>query len=272
MNKSVTFCKYLLLLLLLLLPFVAVTANATSKSDLAKEKRWKEQIVPDMMVGEAIKLKADGVEFLGLYAEPTTEKLKGAVILLHGMGVHPAWPDVIEPLRMQLPDLGWHTLSLQMPILGNEAEEKDYPPLFSEVPARIQAGVDFLKSKGIKNIIISGHSTGATMAFYYLATTRDPVVSTFAILSCGAGIANDEQSDTLKNFKNIHGINIIDVYGSNDTEKVLSALKQRKQLGSKYHGKRYQYLEIVGAGHFYREKQDDLINQLSAVLDENITQ
>ncbi|WP_455221686.1 DUF3530 family protein [Kaarinaea lacus] len=268
MNKPVTFCKYLLLLL----PFVAVTANATSKSDLAKEKRWEEQIVPSMMVGEAIKLKADGVEFLGLYTEPTTGKPKGAVILLHGMGVHPAWPDVIEPLRMQLPDLGWHTLSLQMPVLANEAEEKDYPPLFSEVPARIQAGVDFLKSKGINNIVISGHSTGATMAFYYLATTRDPVVNTFAILSCGTGIANDDRSNTLENFKSIQSINIIDVYGSNDTKKVLGALKQRKELASKLHGDRYQYLQINGAGHFYREKQDELVSQLSSWLDKNVVQ
>jgi len=272
MKKSVTFCKYLLLLLLLLLPLVAVTASATSKSDLAKERRWEEQIVPSMMVGEAIKLKADDVEFLGLYSESTTEKPKGAVILLHGMGVHPAWPDVIEPLRMQLPDLGWHTLSLQMPILGNEAEEKDYPPLFSEVPARIQAGVDFLKSKGINNIVISGHSTGATMAFYYLATKRDPAVSTFAILSCGTGIANDGRSDTLQNFKNIHGVNIIDVYGSNDTKKVLGALKQRKQLGSQLYGNRYQIMEINGAGHFYREKQDELTSQLSAWLNKNVVQ
>lgn len=125
--------KYLLLIPLLF----AFTANAASKSDFAKEKRWEEQIVPSIMVGEEVKLTADGVEFLALYAEPTTEQQKGGVILLHGIGVHPAWPDVIEPLRMELPEYGWHTLSLQMPILGNEAENKDYAPLFAEVPARI---------------------------------------------------------------------------------------------------------------------------------------
>lgn len=268
MNNALRSCKYLLLLL----PCVIVTVHAASKSDLAKEKRWEEQIVPSLMVGEAIKLKADSVEFLGLYAEPSTGQSKGAVILLHGMGVHPAWPDVIEPLRMELPDHGWHTLSLQMPILDNEAEEKDYPPLFTEVPARIQAGVDYLKSKGISNIVVSGHSTGATMAFYYLATQKDPAVKTFAILSCGTGVAKDARSNTIENFKRIQNVNIVDVYGSEDTQKVLGALTQRKSIGPEIHGTRYQNLKINGAGHFYREKQNELINQLSAMLDKNIAQ
>ena len=267
MNKLLTFFKHLLLLSAFLFAF---NTNAASQSDLAKEKRWEEQILPSLMVGEAVKLKAGGVEFLGLYAEPATEKAKGAVILLHGMGVHPAWPDVIEPLRMELPEHGWHTLSLQMPILDNEAEEKDYSPLFPEVPFRIQAGVDYLKSKGISNIVISGHSTGATMAFYYLATTRDPAVKTFAILSCGTGIQKDARSNTLENFKKIQGVNIVDVYGSEDTKKVLSALTQRKSLAPEIHGMRYQILKINGAGHFYRERQGELVNQLSALLDRNI--
>jgi len=268
MNSSLALIKGLLVVLLM----SAFSVNAASKSDLAKEKRWEEQIVPSLMVGKAIKLKADSVEFLGLYAEPSSDHSKGAVILLHGIGVHPAWPDVIEPLRMQLPDLGWHTLSLQMPILNNEAEEKDYPPLFSEVPARIQAGVDFLKSIGVRNIVISGHSTGATMAFYYLAKKKDPSVKAFVILSSGSGIAGDVRSDNLANFKKMQGINIVDVYGSDDHKKVIGALRQRKMVAPKIHGSHYQYMKIDGAGHFYRDQQEELLNQLSSYLDKSVAQ
>jgi len=108
---------------LLLLFTVPVAAGAASLSDRAKEARWERQIAPDLMVGDAVKLKAAGVEFLALYAAPSAKESKGAVIILHGNGVHPAWPDVIEPLRTQLPEHGWHTLSLQMPILQNGAKE-----------------------------------------------------------------------------------------------------------------------------------------------------
>jgi pimeloyl-ACP methyl ester carboxylesterase len=257
------------LLFSMLLLFVG-NANAGGKSDLAKEKRWEEQIVPSLMVGEDIKLKADGVEFLALYAEPTTEQSKGAVILIHGRGAHPAWPDVIEPLRMQLPDYGWHTLSLQMPVLKNEAEDKDYPPLFPEVPARVQAGVDFLKSKGIRNIVISGHSTGAVMASYYLATIKDPAVKVFAIVSGGFGVPKDTYMDSMENFKKLKNVDILDIYGSEDRKMVLKVVSKRKMVGPKLFGSRYHDIKIEGAGHFYRERTDQLLNQLKSWLDKDL--
>jgi dienelactone hydrolase len=240
-------------------------------SDIAKEKRWEEQIVPGLVVGEAVKLKADGTEFLALHTVPTVDDSKGAVILLHGMGVHPAWPEVIEPLRMILPDYGWHTLSLQMPILNNEAEEKDYLPLFSEVPLRVQAGVDYLKRQGIRNIVVSGHSTGATMAAYYLVTNKDPVVKAFAILSGGSGIPGDIRANSLANFRKIKDINIVDIRGGNDAEKVISALTLRKKIAPGIYGSRYQNLVIDGANHLYRDREDKLADQLNSYLDKNVT-
>jgi pimeloyl-ACP methyl ester carboxylesterase len=266
-SYTARYAQYMLLISLL----YAFTANAASKSDLAKEKRWEEQIVPSILVGEAITLTADDVEFLGLYAEPATEQEKGAVILLHGIGVHPAWPDVIEPLRMELPDYGWHTLSLQMPILGNEAESKDYAPLFPEVPARIQAGVDFLKSKGIRNIVLAGHSLGSTMGSYYLALKKDPEVRVFAILSGGPGVPGDARMDSLANFQKITDVAILDVYGSEDREFVLDAVSARKKLSADMPGSRYQPLEIDGAGHFYQKKQQELVTGISNGLDDIVT-
>jgi len=252
--------------LIFLLACLAATASAASKSDLAKEKRWEGQIVDSLMVGDAIKLKANNVEFLGLYAEPTTEKTKGAVIILHGIGVHPAWPDVIDPIRMQLPDLGWYTLSLQMPILGNEATDKDYTPLFPEVPARIQAGVDFLKSQGIKNIVISGHSLGTTMASCYLANHRDPAVKEFVSISGGFGVPKDKLADNNENFVHMQGVRILDIYGGEDRKPVLEAVKERGKAMSKIHKADYRQIKIPGANHFYNQKQDELVTVLNREL------
>lgn len=252
--------------LILMLSSVLLTTQAASKSDLAKEKRWEAQIVDSLIVGEDIKLKANDVEFLGLYAEPATDNSKGAVIILHGVGVHPAWPDVIEPLRMQLPDHGWHTLSLQMPVLGNEAKEPEYSSLFPEVPARINAAIAFLKNKGIKNIVLSGHSMGALMASYYLSTQKAPSIKAFVSVSGGFGLPQAPFMDSMKNFKKIKNINIIDIFGSEDIKRVLKSIKTRNAIGNKNHKGHYQQLIIKGANHFYLGKQDDLVNGLNKRL------
>lgn len=253
-------------LLIVIIAIFAMTAQAASKSDLAKEKRWKNQIVDSLIVGESIKLKANDVKFLGLYTEPATEYEKGAVIILHGIGVHPAWPEVINPLRIELPDLGWHTLSLQMPILKNGANPEEYNPLFPEVPARIKAGIAFLKSKGIKNIILSGHSMGAVMASYYLSTQNDPSIKTFVIISSDIGMPQESYMNSLNHFKKIKNINIVDVYGSDDDRRVLDSLVIRKPMGKKLFNEKYQHLKIKGANHFYRNKQNDLVNGLNIRL------
>jgi pimeloyl-ACP methyl ester carboxylesterase len=244
-------------------------ATAASKSDLAKEKRWEEQIVPSILVGEDVKLKAGDVEFLALYAEPATDEVKGGLLILHGIGVHPAWPDVIDPIRMAFPDKGWHTLSLQMPILKNEAEDKDYPPLFDEVPGRIQAGIDYLKNKGVNTIIIVGHSLGVTMANYYLATKPDSAVKAIVSAASGPGYPPDKRMDSLANFKKVK-LPYVDIYGTEDSKRVTNAAQARAEAAKQMNKKDYTLIKVPGANHFYAGKQQELIQVIDDWLTKNI--
>ncbi|MGW8247617.1 MAG: alpha/beta fold hydrolase [Acidiferrobacterales bacterium] len=259
---------FYMLLIAPLFALMSMSVQAASLSDRAKEKRWEQQIVPDIMVGNAIKLNASGVEFLGLYTPPANGKSRGAVIILHGNGVHPAWPAVIEPLRTELPEHGWHTLSLQMPILPNGAVDKDYVPLFPEVPARIQAGVDFLKKKGIKHIVLTGHSLGTTMATYYLADARDPVVDTFVLVSGGPGVITDKRMNEIKNLGRVHGVSVLDIYGTEDFPYVIDSVIKRKTLDLAKHGNRYTSFAIKGADHFYRDVEPALVQKFVQWIDQ----
>ena len=84
-------------------------------SDLAKEKRWADQVVDAILDGEAIWLNDGKSEFLGIYTEAEENKDR-AVIVIHGTGIHPDWPQVVQPLRVGLTEHNWNTLSIQMPV------------------------------------------------------------------------------------------------------------------------------------------------------------
>ena len=88
---------------------------------------------------------------------------KVAVILAHGRGQHPTW-DVVDPLRKGIhKELGYHTLSLQMPT--GSGGWKSYEDYFPDAYKRIQSAIDFLrKEKKVEKIYLMGHSMGSLEA------------------------------------------------------------------------------------------------------------
>ena len=53
-------------------------------------------------------------------------------MVVHGLGIHPNWAQVIQPLRVALSEKSWHTLSMQMPVLANDKEASEYMPLLKQ--------------------------------------------------------------------------------------------------------------------------------------------
>lgn len=243
----------------LVLSFFAIGVQA---SDLAKEKRWADQIVDEIMTGDAVWLNADGRKFLGIYTESSTTKNYGAAIILHGVGVHPDWAEVIHPLRTRLPEKGWHTLSLQMPILPNDANVKEYVPLFPEIIPRINAAVTFLKKKGVNKIMLVGHSMGATMAGYYVANNKDESIRKLVAIGATGTSFKDPKLDYIQSLKKIR-IPVLDVSGSEDLADVIRTKKLKAETAKAAGNKRYQQIEISGANHFLVGKETQLIKEVS---------
>ncbi|GMR21556.1 MAG: hypothetical protein BMS9Abin36_2158 [Gammaproteobacteria bacterium] len=242
----------------LILLVTTVFSLHAQASDVAKEKRWAEQIVDSIMTGDAQWLQADGHKFLSIYTPATTDKTIGGAIVIHGIGVHPNWADVVLPLRTRLPDRGWHTLSLQMPVLRNEADYKDYKPLFPEIAPRINAGIDFLKAKGITNIVIIGHSMGATMAAYYVANTERPEVKALVSIGATGLMFKDSKLDIVQSLKKIK-TPILDLSGSDDLPGVLKTKTLKANTAKAAGNKHYQQIEIQGANHFLVGKEDETV-------------
>lgn len=255
------------LFLLLNITFLPVFSSFSLASDLAKEKRWAEQITDSLMTGEAIWLQDGKIRFLSLYTESAKPKTLGGIIVVHGIGVHPNWPDVVQPLRTELPEFGWATLSIQMPILENSATDKDYVPLLKEVNGRFKAAVDYFKTKNIKNIVILAHSMGTTMANVYLSAKPDKTIRAYIAISMSSN-PKIKELNNIKNLSKIKNLPILDIYGSQDLDSVVRYSKQRLTVGTKYN-KRYKQRMLKGADHFYLNNNQQLVKIIRIWLAKN---
>jgi len=252
--KPIITINYLLLMISLFL------SPMLQASDTAKEKRWADQIVDDIMVGEAEWLNAGAHKFLGIYTKNTTSKTLGGVIVLHGIGIHPNWMDVVQPLRSDLPDQGWHTIAVQMPILKNEAKSEDYVPLFPEVMPRINAAIAFMKSKGIKNIVVVGHSLGSSMGAYFMAQNKDDSVK--ALVAVSVSGTKDNEPWYLHSLKKIKSP-VLDIYGSDDLPEVLSATLNKAATAKAAGNAHYDQFMVKDADHFFKGKNRGLVKHVA---------
>lgn len=73
------------------------------------------------------KLKALEEEFLAFWLPAADPKPKGTLILLPGAGETPDWPRVIGPIRRELPQYAWHTLSVTLPELDSGIPNRPKP-------------------------------------------------------------------------------------------------------------------------------------------------
>lgn len=239
--------------LLLLAVALGAPVYATN-SDVAKEKRWAEQVIDGLLDGDELWLDdGSGHEFLGILTEGDTESGR-AVILVHGIGVHPNWPDVIFPLREALLEAEITSLSIQMPILPNDAEPTAYKPLFDEAPSRFSAALKYLKENGYRQVTIVAHSMGTSMSAVYLTSTRDHGIDSFVSIGMGPGLYTSNNIELLKRID----VDIFDLYGSQDLEPVVTNADRRAASANSREGVKFRQIEVAGAGHFFQGHEDTL--------------
>ena len=178
-----------------------------------------------------------------------------ALILCHGRGQHPTGA-VVDPLRKGIhKQLGYHTVSLQMPAPGGNW--RSYAEHFPDAYARITATVKVLQKKGIKRIYLMGHSMGSRMTTAYLANTENHGIHGFI----GVGIRNGG-GDPLDSASNLESVNIpvVDIYGDGGDGRDANHAERREELASDT----YKMVFISGAGHRFSDHENEMIK---AVVD-----
>lgn len=230
---------------------LAVTP-AFAASDYAREARWADEITPAILVGDPVRLtQKNGHRVLALYAPAAGAG--PAVVLAHGIGVHPDW-GLIGSLRQRLPDLGYATLSVQMPVLAADAQPEAYAATFPEAEERLQLAVDYLKAQGHAPVALVSHSLGSRMSLSFMR--RHPAdVERWAALGMGAADASYE------------GVRapVLDLYGARDLPPVLAgAARRRASLEGRPGSKQ---LVIPAADHFFADREDEMIDAVKRFLD-----
>ncbi|MFK8068031.1 MAG: DUF3530 family protein [Gammaproteobacteria bacterium] len=155
------------------------------------ESEISTQIEKALTTGEAIWLGEEGANFLGLYKSNSFKETLGGILFLHDMGSNSDWPNLIKPLRLAFPKKGWDTLSIQLPMVNVDAEKTAYLSHFDEAVSRTNAGIEFLKQKGLTSIVILGHGMGSIVAIFDLNKNPQELVKGLIAMSLSG-------SDTIK--------------------------------------------------------------------------
>jgi pimeloyl-ACP methyl ester carboxylesterase len=223
---------------------------AVGGADYAREKKWADEVVPGLVVGDPVYLQTPRGhhKFLTLFTPAAgTDR---AAIVVHGLGIHPDW-GMVGTLRTELADRGFTTLSIQMPILAADAQGEAYPPTFPEAAERIGEAVAFLKGKGYKQIAIVSHSMGSRMSHVYVSGKPDPAVKSWASLGISVG-----DYTALK-------LPILDLYGANDLPPVLANAAKRKQS---FAAAGSRQVKIDRADHFFTGREGEMVETVADFL------
>ena len=205
------------------------------------------------MVGDAVWLEQkNGHRFLGLFID--VKNPKGVLIIAHGRGWSPDF-ELYGTLRTRLAEMGYTTLSIQLPVLPSTAILGLYVPLYPDARERFQLAVDFLKAKGQRNIAIVSHSLGATMANQYLIRTDDSTVKAWVFIGILQGL---EEMYRIK-------IPVLDIYGSNDWTVTMWGGPERLEQIRK--NPRSRQVIVPKATHFFEGREEELLKEVVAFLD-----
>jgi hypothetical protein len=130
-----------------------LAAGQARAQDFEREARWRAEVVPGLVTGEAVDIPGPGGRaFLGLLTEHAADPAKTTLlVIVHGIGVHPDH-GIIGKLRMDLADKGFATLAIQMPVLASDAPSDRYEPLFVNAAERISSSAAWARNKGYRDL------------------------------------------------------------------------------------------------------------------------
>jgi len=182
-----------------------------------------QMIEQDLQQGQAVWLGEGQERFFTIFTPDLSGEPKGGVILLHDADSQPNKPEVMQPLRNQLPLHGWATIAIQLPHLK---QISDYREQQETINTRINKTVDYMQQNGLNNLILLGHGSGAMAASAYLSGEPSDAIRGFVAISLGI-LPDRDTPDSIPKLIQKISLPILDIYGSEDLDMVTTTAHDR---------------------------------------------
>lgn len=255
-NRSSTYLRaaFFSLLVLSLLPGVSQASNLWKEQEIARD--IKNVVNEKEMIWLDIGKRQPS---LALYLPSKQIEVRGGLILLHDFGHHPNWPRVINPLRQILTDDGWHTLSVQTPIpdeLWNFTQPAD---IYKETGERITAATQWLKQRGIANIVILAQGKAAALAARFASENSDNYRAVVVV-----SLENDEsQSDWRNSITSLEQLflPVLDIFAEFD-ERTVNKYAPHRVIAARQAGERQKSSPPIPHSQRVRELAQNKTNNL----------
>lgn len=229
--------------------------------DREREIQVSEKLEKELENGEVMWLEASGEKFQAILFKQTNDQAKGAVIILHGMGAHADWPQTISPIRTSLPEYGWTTLSIQLPVIAAENQIENYGKTLARASSRIEAAISALHELKFRNIVAIGHSFGAASVLSYFQKADGRRIVALAAIGLQDYAFVKPPIDILGLIEKSN-IPILDIYGSRDYKKARDQAADRRLAAKKGGNRNYVQMEIEGADHYFTKLEDVMIKRI----------
>lgn len=189
--------------------------------------------------------------FLGLSLQQRTANPQGAVLILHDQGHNPTWPVLLQQARNYLPEVGWNTLSIALPLVGGFATDAD------TTLNRIALGLQRLNQDGQFNLVILGYGEGAYWAARYLSERMQPDQDIgYGLMMVNAKTIEPDLPDLIGNLN----IPILD-WVSDDTPAALSAADNRQAEARRNQLARFTQIRDPAEASFYNQATPNRITR-----------
>lgn len=194
--------------------------------------------------GEEVVILGEGDNaFLGLSLQQRTANPQGAVLILHDQGHNPDWPVLLQQTRHYLPDVGWNTLSIALPLIGGYATDAD------ATLDRIALGLQRLNQDGQFNLVILGYGEGAYWAARYLSERLTPDQDIgYGLMMVNAKTIEPDLPELIGSLN----IAILD-WVSDDAPAALRSADNRRAAARRNQLERFTQIRDPGQASFYNQ-------------------